>query len=118
MADQPRGLPKVNSCTLFGPDGPNVSYDPGLGQESIRVDALHVSWGHSEVEEVGGRVAEDDPRLVVGVEDQLDAEAATVLRLQFVLGVLSELSSSAEPRDILRRSVDWGDVVEWHGSLG
>ena len=82
------------------------------------VNALHVSWGHSEVEEVGGWVGEDDPRLVVGVDDQLDAEAATVFRLQFVLGVPSELSSSAEPRDIVRWSVDGGDVVEGHGSLG
>ena len=82
------------------------------------MDALHVSWGHSEVEEVGGRVAEDDPRLVVGVEDQLDAEAATVMLLEVVLPALGHVGRTGEPRDIARWSVDWGDVVEGHGSLG
>ena len=52
---------------------------PGISQGSVSGLYYTLRGGHSEVEEVGGWVGEDDPRLVVGVDDQLDAEAATVL---------------------------------------
>ena len=64
-----------------------------------------------EVEEVGWGVAEDDPRLVVIVNHQLDGEPVPVLLLQPGLAPLGHLQATTPEGLEVRWAVHWDTLV-------